>query len=128
MKRRFLTAALALVLSAGHALATDPLATVRALSEALRAGKSAEALALIDASGGYAYSLDGPLNTGERFSAWLQSDIVGPGSKFVLESQSVVGDRVDALVMWGRGEMNRPARYVFEVRNGKVVSWRMTAR
>jgi limonene-1,2-epoxide hydrolase len=129
MMFRSTLAATALVLSTLQALASDPLATVRSLSDALQAGQSAEALALIDTDqGGYAYSLDGPLTTGENFRAWLQSDIVGPGSKFEVESQTVSGNTVDALVVWGRGAPTTPARYVFEVRDGKIVSWRMTNR
>jgi hypothetical protein len=129
MALRSLTAFAALALSTMQAVASDPLATVRSLSEALQAGQPSQALALIDIErGGFAYSLDGALTTGDRFRSWLQSDIVGPGSRFRIESQTVTGERVDTLVVWGRGEMNRPARYVFDVRDGKVIAWRMTNR
>jgi hypothetical protein len=128
MRLKLAIATASLLLSNAATFAADPLATVRALSEALQNGKSADALALIDTNGGYAYSLDGALATGDRFRGWLQSDIVGPGSKFRIEGQTVTGGTVDTQVMWGRGEMNRPARYIFEIRDGKIVSWRMTNR
>lgn len=129
MRFTSLFAAASLLFSSTLAFAADPAATVRAFSEALQAGKSAEALAMVDqAKGGYAYSLDGALNTGDAFAAWLQSDIVGPGSKFIIEKETVTGETVDTEVLWGRGTPSTPARYVFEVKDGKIVSWRMTNR
>jgi limonene-1,2-epoxide hydrolase len=128
---RFRSAIAGLLLVAGSTLsafAADPAATVKAFSQALMDGKSAEALAMFSADAGYAYSLDGTLNTGEKFRAWLQSDIVGPGSKFIIEKETVTGETVDTEVLWGRGTPATPARYVFEVKDGKIISWRMTNR
>jgi len=126
--RTLLFGALLAVLHGASALAADPAATVRAFAQALQQGKSAEAVAMISPEAGYAYSLDGALTTGDRFKGWLQSDIVGPGSTFVIEAETVTGTTVDTLVMWGRGTPSTPARYVFEVKDGLITSWRMTRR
>jgi hypothetical protein len=127
LRSLILGAAFAL-LSGAAAFAADASATIKAFSQALIDGRTAEAAAMFSANAGYAYSLDGALNTGEGFEAWLQSDIIGPGSKFMIESETVNGATVDTLVLWGRSEMNRPARYVFEVVDVKITSWRMTNR
>lgn len=125
---RSLALAGTLMLATAQAFAADARATIDALSQALQAGKAAEAAAMFSENAGYAYSVDGALNDGARFDAWYQSDIAGPGSRFMIESATVDGGKVDAMVLWGRGEMTTPARYIFEVVDGAIVSWRMTSR
>jgi hypothetical protein len=107
----------------------DPKEAVTALIEAMAAGDAATVEASFTPDAGYAYSLDGDLTRGDGFDAWITSDITGPGSQFMIESETVTGDTVDALVLWGRGgNMTTPARYVFTVEEGKIDSWRKTGR
>ena len=95
----------------------------------MAAGDAAVVEAAFTADAGYAYSLDGDLTRGDCFDAWVTSDITGPRSLFSIESATVTGDTVDALVLWGRaGNATTPARYVFTVIDGKIDSWRMTGQ
>jgi hypothetical protein len=115
------------VLIPGTAFA-DPKPAVEALVTAMTAGDAAAVEAAFTPDAGYAYSLDGALTRGDGFDAWIASDITGPGSVFVIESDTVTGDTVDAMVLWGRGDATTPARYVFTVVDGRIDSWRMTGR
>ncbi|MGL4239047.1 hypothetical protein [Tabrizicola sp.] len=111
------------------AFATGPQDAVDALIAAMASGDAATVEGSFTPDAGYAYSLDGNLTRGDGFDGWITSDITGPGSQFMIESATVTGDTVDALVMWGRGgSMTSPARYVFTVEGGKIDSWRMTNR
>jgi hypothetical protein len=111
------------------AFAEGPEAAIDALIAAMKSGDAAAVEAAFTPDAGYAYSVDGSLTRGDGFDAWVTSDITGPGSQFMIESATVTGDTVDALVMWGRGgTLSSPARYIFTVQDDKVDSWRMTGR
>ena len=111
------------------AFAAGPQDSVDALAAAMAAADDAAITAAFTNDAGYAYSLDGNLSRGEGFDGWIASDITGPDSIFAIESATVTGDTVDALVLWGRGgNASTEARYVFTVVDGKVDSWRMTNR
>ena len=128
MKSTILATAIAFSASAGAAgSATD---AVRNLVLALEAGDIAAIEAAFTEDAGYAYSIDGALNRGDRFDRWLESDITAPGSVFIIESvREEQGATVDVDVMWGRGgNSNSEARYIFTVDNGQIDSWRMTRR
>lgn len=124
-----LAASLAVSAHVAPEFAESPQDAVDALVAAMAAGDAAAVMAAFTQDAGYAYSLDGALTRGDGFDAWVASDITGPRSQFAIESATVEGDRVDALVLWGRGgAMTSPARYVFTVVDGKVDSWRMAGR
>jgi hypothetical protein len=126
MKR--LTLSLTLLALSTPSRAAGPQDAVDALIAAMTAGNAAAVEAAFTPDAGYSYSLDGDLTRGDGFDAWITSDITGPGSIFVIESATVTDATVDALVLWGRGEANGPARYIFTVVDGKVDSWRLTGR
>jgi limonene-1,2-epoxide hydrolase len=119
--------AASLFLLASQALA-DARATVDAFAAAMAAKDKAAIEGAFTPDAGYAYAVEGDLSRGDKFDAWLQSDIVGPGSVFNIESASVNGETVDAMVVWGRGSPSTQARYIFTVVDGKIDSWRMTGR
>lgn len=126
---RRLMLSLSLLALSAPAFAEGPQDAVDALIAAMAAGDAAGVEAAFTEDAGYAYSLDGDLTRGDGFDAWVTSDITGPGSQFSIESATVTGDTVDALVLWGRGgNATTPARYVFTVVDGKIDSWRMTGR
>ena len=107
----------------------DPLAVVQSLAAAMQAADDPTIVEAFTEDAGYAYSLEGALSRGERFDAWLTSDITGPDSIFEIEEATVNGDTVDTLVVWGRGgNAASEARYVFTVIDGRIDSWRMTGR
>lgn len=127
MKRFFLS--ISVLSLSSPAFAEGPQDAVDALIAAMAAGDAAVVEAAFTEDAGYAYSLDGDLTRGDGFDAWVASDITGPGSQFSIESATVTGDTVSALVLWGRGgNATTPARYVFTVVDGKIDSWRMTGR
>lgn len=127
MKRLFLS--ISFLCLSSPAFAEGPQDTVDALIAAMAAGDASVVATAFTEDAGYAYSLDGDLTRGDGFDAWVMSDITGPGSQFSIESATVTGDTVDALVLWGRGgNATTPARYVFTLVDGKIDSWRMTGR
>lgn len=127
MKRLFFSISfLALSLPA---FAKGPQDAVDALIAAMAARDATVVETAFTEDAGYAYSLDGDLTRGDGFDAWVTSDITGPKSQFSIESATVTGATVDALVLWRRGgNATTPARYVFTVVDGKIDSWRMTGR
>lgn len=125
---RLALAALA-VAAASPSLADDPRAAVDALASAMAASDTTAILQAFTDDAGYAYSLEGELIRGDAFDAWVQSDITGPSAVFTIESATVAGNRVDALVLWGRaGIASTPARYVFDIVDGRIDAWRMSGR
>ena len=121
--------ALGLMLGLTNPAAADSKATVDAFVAAVNKSDQAAVKALLAPNAGYAYSLDGALTTGDRFEAWLQSDIFGPSARVRIDQVlSATPARVDTHVTWGRGSPTTEARYVFDVADGKITGWRMMRR
>jgi uncharacterized protein YdeI (BOF family) len=127
MKNLILPLSIMVISTPAHA--EGPQSAVETLAAAMADGDRAAVEAAFTEDAGYSYSLEGDLTRGTGFDTWVQSDITGPGSIFIIESATVEGNQVDALVRWGRGgTASTPARYVFVVEGGLIDAWRMTGR
>lgn len=111
----------------GNVLANDVALAVEKLSVALLAGDESRIRALFDLeNGGYAYSLDGALHTGDSFAQWLESDIIATGRVFVIDNMAVEGRRAIVEATYGIGTPTSHRRYAFEVNEaGLLVAWRI---
>jgi len=111
----------------GSAAASNVGLAVENLSAALLSGDDNRIRALFDLEqGGYAYSLDGELQTGARFVRWLEHDIIAIGRVFVVDTMAVEGRRAVVEATYGIGTPTSFRRYAFEVDEaGLIVAWRI---
>ena len=99
---------------------------VQSFINAINANDRSAVAPLIATNAGYAYSLTGALNTGERFQSWLESDLFAPRAVIQMETVTQNGNVVRIQGRWGRnGNATNRADYYFTVENGLITAWRL---
>jgi ketosteroid isomerase-like protein len=103
----------------------SPETAVRALLSAMEANDAEGIRKVFSPGASQAYGSGAP-KAGQAFSRWLQSDIVAVHGR--VEDPRLVA-RGDEVVVTGRYRNNAgyssAANFLFTVRNGQIVSWRM---
>jgi hypothetical protein len=101
---------------------------IRDLSSALLSRDAARALKLFDlVNGGYAYSFEGTLMTGQKFETWLRQDILGTGRVFIIDEISARGTELHVEATYGIGRPQSKRFYLFRLsENGRIVEWRIS--
>ncbi|MCU0390830.1 MAG: nuclear transport factor 2 family protein [Thermoflexibacter sp.] len=112
--------------NANITLNTAEFGVVQNFINAINANDRNAVAPLLAANAGYAYSLTGALNTGERFRSWLESDLFAPRAVIQMETVTQNGNVVRIQGRWGRnGNATNRADYYFTVENGLITAWRL---